>query len=56
MQNDLKRMYFMKEKNFGSKGKIPGKMSKFSTDTLSKMSQNIFACFSISEHSVSFSA
>ena len=22
MQNDLKRMYFMKEKNFGSKGKI----------------------------------
>ena len=35
--------------------KISGKMSKFLTDTLSKMSQNILAYFSISEHFASFS-
>ena len=30
-------------------------MSKFVTDTLAKMSQSIFAYFSVSEHSPSFS-
>ena len=34
--------------------KISGKMYKFLTDTLANMSQNIFAYFSISEHSASF--
>jgi len=48
----------MKEKNFGSKGKYfifyenIGKIIKFLT--LAKMSQNIFAYFSVSEHSASF--
>ena len=31
------------------------KMSKVLTDTLAKLSQNIFAYFSVSEHSASFS-
>ena len=60
MQNGLKRMFFMKE-NFGSKKilqyfmKTSGKMSKFLTDTLAKISQNMSAYFSVSEHSASFS-
>ena len=35
--------------------KISGKISKFLTDTLAKMSQHILAYFSVSEHSASFS-
>ena len=35
--------------------KISGEIFKFITDTLAKMSQNIFAYFSISEHSAYFS-
>ena len=51
-----KTYVFIKEKkNVGSKGKISGKMSKFLTDTLAKMAQHIFAYFSVSEHSASFS-
>ena len=49
MENGLKRMFLMK-KNFGSKGKI-----RFLADTLAKISQNVFAYFSISAHSASFS-
>ena len=57
MQNGLNYMFFMKEKNFGSKGKILiffENIGKFLTDTLANMSQNIFADFSVSEHSASF--
>ena len=63
MQNGLKRMFSMKEKKtlvlkenyfetFQYFMKISG---KFITDTLAKISQNIFAYFSISEHSASSS-
>ena len=57
--NSLKRLFFIKRKNnlflkekFQYFMKISGKM--FLTDTRAKMSQNIFAYFSISEHSASF--
>ena len=48
----------MNENNFGSKGKILFQYFmeyKFLSDTLPKMSQNIFAYFSVSEYSASFS-
>ena len=51
------KMYVFHERNFfGSKGKILYEKfgKKFFTDTVAKMSQNIFAYFSISEHSASF--
>ena len=47
--------FHKRKKNFGSKGKISGKMLKFLTDTLAKMAQHILAYFSVSEHSASFS-
>ena len=47
------------KKKIGSKGKILQYFMKsgkiFLKDTLAKMSQNIFAYFSISDHSASFS-
>ena len=45
MQTGLNCMFFMKEKKICFKGK---------TLALAKISQNIFAYFSISEHSASF--
>ena len=50
MQNGSKHMFFMKEKSLKEIEykyfmKISGIMSKFLTDTLAKMTQNIFAIF-----------
>ena len=53
VQNSLQRMFFKKEKIFGSQRKISGKMFKVLADTLAKISQNIFENFSVSEHSAS---
>ena len=57
-----KTYVFHERENFGSKGKywenigkILGKMSKILMNTLARMSQNIFAYFSILKHSASFS-
>ena len=55
MQNGLKRMFFMKEKTFKKISIFYEILRKFLTDTLAKMSQNIFVYFSVSEHSASFS-
>ena len=56
MQNGLKTYVFNeRKKNFGSKGKILSIFyEKFLTDTFAKMLQNIFAYFSVSEHSAPF--
>ena len=59
IQNGLKRMFLIKkigiQEIFLYFRKISGKISKVLTDTLVKISQNIFSYFSVSEHSASFS-